>query len=712
MMTNHKRFVAALVAVAGAAMPALAQDSVSNVASPQPAGAGDGLPAFDASGQCAGYVVDLTPFTSSWGTKYAIAPIVKSSKTSAGFEGSLVSAQAISANVVQSEFFGTYGLWSTPGQGVNPVTNDPPAMIVSPQGASRQFGVAFSEFSGPTNVITSGVVSFDPNDPLRMYVNRTVAATNSANGTDDNATFGFGAVDEEGNVVFRADDFGVAGNPISGQNLIQVSSLDRDCGVVPQIWDNPAAAGTTNADDAGATIVVIENSATTTPVSNILPTAQGGPVPMGSNFDAEFVHGIPASFDPFPGDTRGSVAFSNRPVFGNAGAVGSIAIFGRDALDNTRMFQVADVDSNSDTVGAFQVYDGNLAVPFTDNSTGFVVPNLSGSWDFDHYHSQTNFNGGTSQLDIGSDQSGNVLACAFVDVLAQDSTHPQGAIAVMRDADGIANGNEEWTLAGYNGDFNFIFTPLGRGKPVLDGPGGNVIGYMSTILEQTSGSQEGPSISPAGFDSVGNVWFVAPIEFIDGPGDNSVDPSSIEICLLRAVYSPADFSYELEVVVKAGDMFDGQNSGRAYMLDLFAFDLADSNSISSGTFYSGNVSDDAFGGMDPSGLSTSDNRTTGGVVLAARAQYDANGDDFISFNGTDAGDDDEEYNVLFYIGADVDVVPVGCAGDLSGDGDTDSEDLNILLASFGQNAGGDLNDDGMTTSTDLNILLADFGCQP
>jgi len=56
-------------------------------------------------------------------------------------------------------------------------------------------------------------------------------------------------------------------------------------------------------------------------------------------------------------------------------------------------------------------------------------------------------------------------------------------------------------------------------------------------------------------------------------------------------------------------------------------------------------------------------------------------------------------------------VPPACVGDLDGDDDVDSTDLNILLTDFGctSNCIGDLDDDDDTDSTDLNILLSVFG---
>ena len=47
--------------------------------------------------------------------------------------------------------------------------------------------------------------------------------------------------------------------------------------------------------------------------------------------------------------------------------------------------------------------------------------------------------------------------------------------------------------------------------------------------------------------------------------------------------------------------------------------------------------------------------------------------------------------------------------DLDNDGDTDFDDLNILLASYGSDAGGDLDGDSDTDFDDLNILLACYG---
>ncbi|HUU96643.1 MAG TPA: FG-GAP repeat protein [Phycisphaerae bacterium] len=57
-----------------------------------------------------------------------------------------------------------------------------------------------------------------------------------------------------------------------------------------------------------------------------------------------------------------------------------------------------------------------------------------------------------------------------------------------------------------------------------------------------------------------------------------------------------------------------------------------------------------------------------------------------------------------------------CPGDLNGDGDTNCQDLGILLADWGcddpvNGCPGDLNGDDKTNHADLGILLADWGCE-
>ncbi len=60
------------------------------------------------------------------------------------------------------------------------------------------------------------------------------------------------------------------------------------------------------------------------------------------------------------------------------------------------------------------------------------------------------------------------------------------------------------------------------------------------------------------------------------------------------------------------------------------------------------------------------------------------------------------------------VPPPSCAGDVNGDGFTNSADFNILASHFGQSVPpgtlGDLSGDGLVNSADFNVLAGDFGC--
>jgi hypothetical protein len=59
-----------------------------------------------------------------------------------------------------------------------------------------------------------------------------------------------------------------------------------------------------------------------------------------------------------------------------------------------------------------------------------------------------------------------------------------------------------------------------------------------------------------------------------------------------------------------------------------------------------------------------------------------------------------------------DLVGPSCEGDVSGDGETNLADLNLVLANFGtQNSEGDADGSGTVDLADLNLVLANFGCE-
>lgn len=119
------------------------------------------------------------------------------------------------------------------------------------------------------------------------------------------------------------------------------------------------------------------------------------------------------------------------------------------------------------------------------------------------------------------------------------------------------------------------------------------------------------------------------------------------------------------------------------------------------------------------------------VVMSSGDFIDLNGDDidnddlFIdTFNANDAvlGDDGSVYAFVAMrdgVGTDVGDALVtiqagACAGDVNGDGATDSADLSVLIGNFGMavppGTGGDLNGDGTVDSADLSVMIGDFGC--
>ncbi len=667
----------ALVMAAGCAAPAFAQDSVSKFTTGLP---GDANSEFT-SGQT--YIVDLTPFTTRANTQFGIAPILKASKTSTTFFTSLPSGNGISRTLKQGvNASGTnYSLWTTAGEGINTANNNVAGSSAAGPASSFQFGALLAEFDGPASNVLGAMVNVDPAAPGRLYVKRVVAATNRPDGsaTGGSAALGVGAVDSDGNVVFRADNFGVTGaNPISGNNIFRVDMATRNNAVANYI--SQLAPG-----DAAATVRIVNNSTTTHSVPNIIPENEGGPVYFGANFSSQIVRGsaagVTTSDTSHYGSTgltdhRGSMAYSPTVLLGTSGAVGTAAVLAKTATGDTHDIVLFDVNASGNPVGTPK----RVSLPGTLTINDALDPRAAAFpiKRFDGYGSQTFSSGGVSQVAIGRDQAGRILIAATIYGTNegpnpwgdQGNANPSNAIAVARLSSPTAS--PVWGLAAWN-DCNAL-----TGKPIRDE--NNVqIGRLGSLFEVTGGAPFGPSMSAPAIDSVGNIWFTGTGVFDDFAGPNP------DNALFRAVYRPdtATPTYTIESVIDTGNVFAGQNSGRNWQLRFI--EVADSNSISSAAMFSQGVVHEGFAGGDVSGLDPSDPLTNGGVIVAAGIIYDRDDDgefDDPVVGGTPTGSVDEEYNVLLYIGALG--ADDGCAlADYDGDTEVGILDFLAFLDDFG-----------------------------
>ncbi|MCB9898847.1 MAG: hypothetical protein H6825_12655 [Planctomycetes bacterium] len=658
-MSLRARYLALLIA--GALAPAaLAQDSTDATQ----CGGGDTVSpwadstALDGSEQVNDFVVDLTNFQTRWGTRFGIAPIVKTSKSSSGFNSSGLSSQSMSRLQKSGvDISGkSYGYWTVPGTGVNNTAahNNAPTQFRTTTRSTHQFGVALTEF-GTTdagssyNGVVGGIVNYREETPGRLYVERVMAASNSCDIISNVSQFGLGSVDEDGNVFFRADGSGVTGGcgltPLNANHLYAVSMALRDANV-----QNVLSNDVVGLKDLVAVDEFVSASADVhlTP-SSMPPLVSGtGPFVLTTTFgtpsaaNAMYVRGpigsllstgITTFLDPGIAETRGAASYSSDNFAMLSSTHGMTAQLAKaTGATLTAAINLVGLDGTGSKTGTKALV---LPTSITDNSTFATTLLPAGSLEFMLYESQVAFRGGVGQAALKVDQNGDLLVAATgAHPSKSGSNHPVNMIAVAKVDH--TTGSTSWTMAAYN---DGTFGPGGTGKPILDGPGGSVIGRLVPLLNVTGGTPIGPSMSPPMFDSVGNIYFLSALEIFD--------PADFAVGLVRAVYDPATFSYELDLVCKTGDIHRGVNSDRDWLLTFLQ--IADSNSVASGTTCSQNISETAFADMSTTGLDTADSRALGGLVLGAGIIYDTNDDgDFTTcFNG---GVDDDSYNSLLYIG--------------------------------------------------------------
>ena len=672
-MTVRSLGVVALVAMAGSA---LAQDSVSRNAN-----GGSGLPGDAISpwatgvGQRAAYVVDLRMFKTSGGTTLGIAPLVKSPRVNPARFNMVNGPTAISGALQTGISIpaGPYVVWSQAGGGLNATENDAALNTnVTPGPTGSGFGVAVLDFDDQTvaqnsvftNVIHASRVAFDPGTPDRLYVTRVTAAVNAAQGQPDRSQFGLGAVDAQGNVVFRADGFAASGpatSIIQGDNYFRVVSSARSSGSI-NVIDN---AGATN---GAATNWLLQRNATLHAVPNL-----AGDRLVGANF----VGGLALESSPGgslttttahrPGTTdhRGAVATNVLPIW--AGTAASGAIVTRSTAGGGR----------ADTISVFG-FDSSLNIQavrsltlppnVTDACDGFNWPLTGG--DFRQYDSQQVFRGGTSAAAVGRSLNGQGLVAATLYNGAQSvSNNPVNAIAVAR-FDPATNNPPAWTVAAWvattGSDGKDLIGDNGAdGAPNTNDAGENdgvingldaPVGRLASLSEAASGFT-GPSISAPAFDAAGNLYFIASVALKKRPGVVVID--EYQTALVRGILNPATNCYTLELVVATGDTFVGRNSNRPYRVTYLG--LADGDSIASSSLWSSSVVNQPWNNTANSSLAQDAPQHLGGIALSARVVYDTdlNGQfqDPTAVSGVQTSAD-EAYNVALYIG---NITPIaGC----------------------------------------------------
>jgi hypothetical protein len=669
---------AALVALAGLCAAASAQDSISNIPL---ALVGDGLDAYDDTQQQRSFVLDLAPLTTSWGTQFGIGPVHKYSRSPNGFISVFQNAYNISqVPLVDQPFADTdYSFWDVAGQGVNPLFNDAPGTIDATGMTGVQHTLGACESEGNYGGLVGSIINYDPANPSRLYVKRVYAAINGEDFlTDDFASLAGGSVDAGGDIAIRADNFGTTASArtLDGNYQYRVDVSARTGG--KNVIDISGGS-----DGAATTVIGIDRTVTHATPSIIPESKAGRSIAISQNFNRNFVYessvGVVTETNTHrntrPGveDHRGGIAFSPVIVFPNT--VGTVVSLGHDdALGASTSLLYWGVDSSGTPAGTgdcilpFDPGTG-LPGPIEDFGTGFSTDDIGFVEEFGHFRSQTAFNGGNGQVAIGRDRAGNLLLAAQIGIVPTigagntGSENPTNALAVAR-VD--SQGNCEWGLAAYSGYFDFTgggTNPTIEGKPILDGPGGTAVGRLTEFYNVNGGDPTmpgagaiGPSIAPPMMDSVGNIYFVSAVELFDPMGG----PSDFDIALVRAVYDEATFSYELELIVSTGDVFEGQNSSTRYQIPFIELGEfgAGANSITSAAAFSGAIVPSAAHGQDPSGLAQADPRTLGGLTLTAGVRYDSDGD------GMFDPQLDETYRTIVYIG---DVTPLGgCYADCDG----------------------------------------------
>lgn len=645
---------ALIVALAGLASPALGQDSVSTTP-----GTSDALNVYehDAINR---YVVDSVPLTSSWGNSFRIAPVLKANLDNDPlFTSQLLGSIAISADHIPdfTQAPAAFRVWNTSGAGINPVRNTSAGGTINASTFTRQFAVGFSDFASVATNATGALIGQDPTNPDRFYVTRILGATSRVGETEDNtATLTLGSIDASGNLYIRADNFGSTGNPVAGENILRINLAGRG-NFINTIYGNGA---TNAADEAASTTFLINNGATTTNVPVAIPQTLGAAsaaiLDFANSYRPNGGTGVTTHLASGIGTHRGNPSFSTVNAFGGVGTVASLAR-PNVATPKVNALNLWSVTSTGTVVAT---RSATLPTNITDGQ-GFTA-NASGNAEFLQYLSQTSFRGGSGQVAVGTDPLTSTTVAAAT---ATDST-----------------GTEFITLARFSGGGVTWTVPAFEGKAVLDGPSGASVGTIAVGTAPIS-------ISAPAIDLSGNVYFVAAFQPTSGP---------VGTALIKAVNTAS--GYRLERVLASGQSFVGANSTRTYTVERLT--LADSDSIASGSFFSGNLLQPRVPGQIPA--DAADPLSFGGAVVAASISY------------SNAGVP-EQYQAVLLVTPAVIAPPAFCVGDADGSGTVNFDDITAVLGNFGasypvnQSGLGDANGDDVVNFDDVTAVLGNFGLQ-
>jgi len=606
------------------------------------------------------YAIEMSPVASSWGLNWAVAPILKASRSEDPlFNTNLAAAAVASADLLPSVSPGptSFATWSGPGFGVNPTEN------LSPQTVERgsfnwQFGLALNDLDlTGTNVITA-IVRQRLAEGNRLFVERVVSGTSRATPAgDETSTLSLGAVGASGATHIRGDAFNVDSGPLANlrlDNIIRVDAAARDEGIINTFM--AVLGSNVAADDAATTFCLSKQSLTlNTPAAQPGSVTNDGEQKMLSlAFDGSFRGGEQpptlGHLDATVLASRGNPSFSAlAPIDQSSGTAACLGVTTSSGAIRTDALNAWALSNDAGVVG--QPVSAVLPSALSDGSF------MASDAEFHQWRSQTSFRGGNGPVGIGTTPAGDLLLAAT----ARSDTGDE-FIAV---AD-FTGGAPMWSIAAF------------PEKPVLNGQDGAQIGRIvhgATIMPGSAATFSAPAI-----DRFGNLYFVATWKPNLGAGGTG---------LFRAVRTPS--GYQLELLLRSGQILVGASSQTPY--EIVRLILDDSDSIASGAFWSGSL-------LQTQTVATQDADSPlaiGGLVVNAVIRYD---------NAAQ----EEEYDATLFVQGRVDPQ---ISADIDGDGEVGSSDLALLLGAWGTgSAAADLDGDGEIGSTDLALLLGSWGPVP